>query len=194
MEGIMTNTSWAMVAILIVAALVLGALVAWLVLNTRRTRALRQQFGPEYQHTMDDLGDRRKAEAELASRRARVEAYHIRSLTREERDRYLGEWHSIQEAFVDSPAAAIDRADKLVTEVMRQRGYPMADFDQRAADLSVDHPQVVNTYRAARAVARRSQSGAADTEDLRKATIYYRDLVDDLLELPGTHSYTEVKR
>lgn len=188
----MTTTTW---VILLVAAAGLGVLIAWLLFRTQRTKHLREQFGPEYRHTVDELGDRRKAEAELAARRARVETYHIRSLSKEERDRFLAEWRAVQQAFVDSPGPAVARADKLVTAVMHDRGYPMADFEHRAADLSVDHPHVIHTYRAAREIARCNERGEASTEDLRKATIYYRDLFEDLLEMPGAHAdHAEVRR
>lgn len=178
--------------ILVIIALVVGAVIAWLLLGVRRSKHLRQQFGPEYRHTVKELGSRKRAESELTAREERVHALALRSLSKEERDRFLAEWRSIQEAFVDAPGPVIDRADRLIGEVMQARGYPMSDFEQRAADVSVDHPHVVSTYRRAHELAVSNARGTADTEDLRKAMIYFRDLFEDLLEMPG--SRTEVPR
>ena len=174
----MTTTSWIIVMILSIA---LGAVVTWLILRMRRSKHLRHQFGPEYDRTVKTLGGRGSAEAELAAREARVSRLEIRELSSAERDRFVNAWHAVQESFVDAPGPAIDRADDLVGDLMQARGYPVSDFEQRAADISVDHPKVVSTYRAAHRVADANERGQANTEDLRRAMIEYRELFEELL-------------
>lgn len=166
----------------IAAAALLVVLAVSVAFRRRRTRALTDRFGAEYDHALETAGKRTKAEAELEARTKRVEGLDIRALTTAERDRYAGLWRTAQERFVDSPPMAIAEADHLVTEVMRLRGYPMTDFEQRAADVSVDHPMVVRNYRAAHALAVRHSRAAASTEDLRQAMVHYRALFTDLLE------------
>jgi hypothetical protein len=170
--------------LLIVAVVVLAviAALAWYVARQRRSQRLRSRFGPEYEHTLREIGSRPEAEEALARREKRVEKIHVRSLSRDDRGRFAAEWHDVQARFVDDPPGSIDDADRLVCDVMRTRGYPMSDFDRRAEDLSVDHPYVVRNYRAAHAIAMRHEKGQASTEDLRQALVYYRDLFDDLLE------------
>lgn len=167
--------------LVIVLALVAAGVVIWL-LQRQRSLRLRERFGPEYERTRAEVGDVRRAEAVLAAREKRVEKLHIRALTPEEASRFGEVWRHVQTLFVDSPKGAIHEADHLVHEVMATRGYPMADFDQRTADISVDHPAVVEHYRAARAIAIRNDSGDVNTEDLRQAVIHYRALFDDLLK------------
>lgn len=169
---------WVLVAVVAVAVV---ALVVWRALAARRTRSLQERFGPEYQRTTAVTGDKRQAEAELAAREARRDQLNIRPLSEESRQRYAEEWQSVQERFVDSPGDAIAAADGLVAAVMSDRGYPMDDFEQRAADVSVDHPNVVENYRTARGIADRSERGEASTEDLRQAMQHYRSLFDELL-------------
>jgi hypothetical protein len=171
-----------MLILAIVGVVVVAAAVAWY-LQRERSMRLRERFGPEYERTRMQVGDARRAEAALAARAKRVEKLSIRPLNDEERARFGEVWRHTQALFVDDPKGAIAEADHLVNEVMTTRGYPMADFNQRAADISVDHPIVVEHYRAARAIADRSREGAASTEDLRQAIIHYRALFDDLLEL-----------
>ena len=166
--------------LVIVLALVAAGAVIWMLQRQRSVR-LRQRFGPEYDRTREEVGDARRTEAVLAAREKRVEKLHIRALTPEEATRFGEVWRHVQTLFVDSPKGAIREADQLVNEVMTQRGYPMADFDQRAADISVDHPAVVEHYRAARAIAVRTDKGDVNTEDLRQAVIHYRALFEDLL-------------
>jgi hypothetical protein len=178
----MNDTTW---ILLVVASLAIGASAAWFVLHQRRTKTLRTTFGPEYEHAVRETGNRRRAEAELLARRERVEKLHIHPLSNHDRDRFHDAWQEVQASFVDDPAGAIGRADQLVAEVMQTRGYPVGDFEQRAADISVDHPRVVENYRAAHEIAQRNERGAADTEDSRKAMIHYRELFEDLLEVPG---------
>ena len=174
----MSTTSLVVILAVIVAA---GVAVAWYLQQQQRSRRLRDRFGPEYDRAQKDMGDARRAEASLAAREKRVEKLHIRALSKEEADRFAEVWHHIQTLFVDDPRGAITEADHLVNEVMTVRGYPMADFNQRANDISVDHPIVVEHYRAARAIGERNEAGSASTEDLRQAIIHYRALFEDLL-------------
>lgn len=169
------------IVIAVVAVLVVGALV-WVAMNNRRTEQLREQFGPEYDRTVEQTGDRRDAESELAERRARREELDIRPLDAATRQRYADQWRDVQARFVDEPAAALTQANGLVIMVMRDRGYPTEDFEQRAADVSVDHPQVVENYRAANTISERVDSDRASTEDMRQGLVYYRSLFAELLD------------
>jgi len=166
---------------IVVGVLVLAA-VAWLVSQRQRSEKLRARYGPEYDRTVSELGDQRRAEAELVKRQERVAALEIRALSPGQLNGYQQQWHTVQTRFVDDPKGAVTDADRLVEEVMRTRGYPVSDFDQRAADLSVHHPRVVDNYRSARDIAQRHKLGKATTEDLRRAMVYYRGLFQDLLE------------
>jgi FtsZ-interacting cell division protein ZipA len=182
------------VAIVVVAVLV----IAWLVSQQQRSKRLRSKFGPEYDHALDRTGDRRRAEEMLEKRQERVERLHIRDLAPEDQRRFSDAWRSTQAKFVDSPREAIADAERLVQEVMKARGYPIENFDQRAADISVDHPNVVSNYRSARDLAVKSDRGQASTEDLRQAMIHYRALFEDLLGRQGTSrpetAHTEARR
>jgi predicted nucleic acid-binding protein len=179
-----------LVAILVV--LVLLALLAFFAGRQRRRRKLQETFGPEYDRTVSETGDRRAAEAELQERTERREQFDIVPLEPEARARYVEAWRHTQAQFVDEPAEATREADRLITAVMRDRGYPVDDFEQRAADISVDHPQVVDDYRAAHAIAVANDRSEASTEDLRQALVHYRSLFEDLLEdRPGDHAATE---
>jgi hypothetical protein len=175
---------WIIVALVLVA---LAALAYWYS-QQQQTKQLRQRFGSEYDHSVQTLGDERRAQEELQRRAERVEHLELRPLSPEDRQRFGDSWQSVQAMFVDDPARATKEADALITEVMRVRGYPTTDFEQRAADISVEHPAVVEHYRAAYAIARRSERGEAPTEDLRQAFVHYRALFQDLLEagsVPG---------
>jgi len=167
---------------LIVLAVLVALGVVWIGSRRQRTQRLTEQYGPEYQRAVEAAGDPRAAERELEARSQRVKGYEIRALSVDERDRYIASWTETQAHFVDDPSGAISQADVLVQDVMRERGYPMVDFDQRAADISVDHPHVVEEYRAAHEVAERHASGGVETEDLRQAMVHYRALFQDLLE------------
>jgi hypothetical protein len=174
------------VIVLVVAVLALIGVVAWLYLQKRRSDGLRTSFGPEYDRARENHPDQRSAERALEERKERVEQLHIRSLSSDERGQFAERWRSSQAQFVDDPAGATRVADALVAEIMQARGYPVGDFEQRAADISVDHPRVVEHYRAAHAIALRTDRGQADTgdtEDLRQAFVHYRALFDDLLEV-----------
>jgi hypothetical protein len=165
--------------VVVVAAVVAAGL--WFVMEKRRRLRLRQRFGSEYDRAVHDAGSERRAEAALDARTKRVARLQIRPLSESDAMRFAETWRGLQTRFVDEPAAAIADADRLVGEVMTARGYPLGDFDQRAADISVDHPRVVANYRAARDIARRQGRGEATTEDLRQAIIHYRALFEDLL-------------
>ena len=167
---------------LIVLAVLVALGVVWIGSRRQRTQRLTEQYGPEYQRAVEAAGDPRAAERDLEARSQRVKGYEIRALSVDERDRYIASWTETQAHFVDDPSGAISQADVLVQDVMGARGYPMVDFDQRAADISVDHPHVVEEYRAAHEVAERHASGGVETEDLRQAMVHYRALFQDLLE------------
>jgi hypothetical protein len=170
----------------VIAAVI--AVIAWSYAQNKRRRSqrLQQRFGPEYARTVNELGDRTKAEAELAAREKRVERFNITPLAPADAARCAQAWNELQLRFVDDPKAAVARADRMVHEVMTKRGYPMGDFERRAADISVDYPSVVANYRAARAVALRAERGEASTEELRKAVVHYRALFQKLLEARQT--------
>jgi len=176
----------AAVVILIVAVLV------WLYVRKRRrtTAGLREKFGPEYDRAVLAHGSGRKAESKLEDREKRVEKLKIRDLDSTEHERFSKRWESVQSRFVDSPRGAVTEADDLVSSVMRARGYPVSDFGQRAADISVDHPRVVENYRSAREIVLRVEK--ATTEDLRTAMIHYRSLFDELVQVPTIVDKKEV--
>ena len=169
-----------LVAILVV--LILLALLAIFAGRQRRSRKLQDTFGPEYDRTVEEAGDRRAAETELQERTERRAGFDIVPLEPEARARYIEAWRNTQAQFVDEPVEATREADRLITSVMRDRGYPVDDFEQRAADISVDHPQVVDDYRAAHAIAAANDRSEASTEDLRQALVHYRSLFEELLE------------
>jgi hypothetical protein len=171
------------VIIILVIALVAAIGVAiWLFMRNRQTSALQDRFGPEYDRALEAHHDQREAERDLRQREERIEHLNIRPLEREERARFADRWHAVQSRFVDEPTGATDEADELVGEVMAARGYPVGDFEQRAADVSVNHPRVVEHYRAAHAIALRNARGDADTEQLRQALVHFRALFEELLE------------
>ena len=176
---------WVVLAIVVIAAL---AALAVLASKRRRSEQLQQRFGPEYERVVQDRGDRRAAESELSERFSRRRQFEIRDLDPAARDAYADRWEQAQRRFVDQPPAAIAEADALVIEVMRDRGYTVADdFDQRADDVSVDHPEVVENYRAAHGISQRATGGDAGTEDLRQAMVHYRALFAELLDRGERH-------
>jgi len=168
--------------VLISAIILLGAGAGWLLFLSRRSQRLRTKFGPEYHRTLSEYGDSGKAERELARREERVQHLNIHPLSQAARERYQRTWHEEQARFVDDPQRAVIVADYLVLEVMNDRGYPMADFERRVEDISVDHPHLVQNYLAAREIISRQQRGEATTEDLRHALVHYRAVFDELLE------------
>jgi hypothetical protein len=176
--------TWVWIVIGVVGAIVvLGVLVS--ASGTRRTRSLQDRFGREYDRTVDKAAGRREAEQELREREKRHDELELRPLSQDARERYLQEWQATQGRFVDDPTGAVSEADDLVQRVMRDRGYPVDDFEQRAADISVEHPDFVEKYRTANGIARSSERGEASTEDLRHSVRHYRALFVELLEVDG---------
>ena len=174
----------------VLAVVILVAIAAWFLMRKRDSEKLERHFGPEYGRAVDEMGSRPKAEAELRARQKRVEKLSIVPLSAADADRFTRAWRALQGRFVDNPKGVLKEADVLVQELMGKRGYPMADFEGRAADISVDHPGVVEHYRAAQAIALRDQRGEANTEDIRQAVVHYRALFDDLLEVEPEHRTT----
>jgi hypothetical protein len=170
------------------------AVLAWMYVQKRRrtTASLRQKFGPEYERAVHQQGSERKAEAKLADRQERIEKLNIRQLDPIERERFSKQWESVQSRFVDSPRGAVAEADDLVSSLMKTRGYPVADFDQRAADISVHYPRVVENYRSAHEIVLRVGKNGASTEDLRTAMIHYRSLFEELVQVPTIVERKEV--
>lgn len=167
------------VAVIVVVAAI--AVAAFLFTKKRRSQALRERFGPEYDRVVRQEGTAARAEEVLEFRAKRRDKFDIKPLTAAGRAEFASRWANLQPQFVDDPKGSVNRADELVTEIMRARGYPMGDFEQRAADISVDHPVVVDNYRTAHDIALRHNAGKATTEDLRKAMVHYRALFEDLL-------------
>ena len=178
------NTRDVTILVLLVLVIVCAILVV-VSARRRRSKRLHDQLGPEYDHTVQAMGSEKKAQTELEERRKRVEALDIRPLSASERERYLTDWTAVQSKFVDEPGQAIMDADRLIMQVMQTRNYPLADFEQRAADISVNYPALVSNYRAAREIAVKNEQHQADTEELRQAMIHYRSLFEELL---GTES------
>jgi hypothetical protein len=173
----------------IIAVLVIIAIVVAIVVYERKKKAERLQtrFGSEYDRTVVERGSERNAVAALAAREERVNSLHIRDLAPAERERFLNEWAVVQSRFVDHPRGSVIEADDLVASLMNARGYPVADFDQRAADISVNHPRVVENYRSAHTIAQRLSGNEATTEEMRTAMLQYRALFDELLQVNTRH-------
>jgi cytoskeletal protein RodZ len=167
---------WVVIVVVVVAGL------AFVILQLQRQRKVQEKFGPEYDRTVKETGSRREAVSELREREARREEFEIRPLEQESAERYAGSWNETQARFVDYPTEAIREADSLVAQVMKDRGYPVETFEQRSADISVDHPQLVHNYRAAHAISLANDNSEATTEDLRQAMVHYRSLFEELLE------------
>jgi hypothetical protein len=176
----LTTLSPAMLILLAGLVLAIGTAL-WMYIRKARTEKLRSKFGPEYDKAIAEHRDRGHAESELQKRAERVGKFSIQPLKAEDRSRFTEDWRREQSRFVDDPRAAVNHADALVQDVMQRRGYPVGDFEQNAADLSVDHPRVVENYRIAHEIALREGQGAANTEDLRHAMVSYRALFEDLL-------------
>ena len=181
----MSAPMWIVVAFLVTIGIL--AVAAWMVFQRRRTERLRTRFGPEYARELERTQDRRRVEEKLEDRRERVEHLHIRPLTSRDRARFIESWRMVQAQFVDNPGAAIAEADRLLADVMATRGYPTsdADFEQRVADISVNHHIVVENYRTAHTIAALHSRGRASTEELRQATIHYRSVFEELINEPS---------
>ncbi|MGA7853488.1 MAG: hypothetical protein WCA15_09190 [Candidatus Acidiferrales bacterium] len=179
------STTEIVLAIVVLAVVVIAGVGIWRVARNRRTEKLRTKFGDaEYTRAVEDGGSRRQAEAALDERAVRVEGLHIKPLAAGDRTRFVESWGRVQARFVDGPGSAVTDADRLLGDVMSTRGYPVSDFEQRAADISVDHPLVLENYRAAHQSALRQAEGHASTEDLRQAMIHYRTLFEELIAEP----------
>jgi hypothetical protein len=182
--------------VLAALAVLIIAVLALLYVRKRRSKSttaeLRKKFGPEYDHAVLVHGAGRKAESKLEDREKRVEKLNIRDLDPMEHERFSKRWEAVQSRFVDSPKGAVTEADDLVSSAMKARGYPVSDFEQRAADISVDHPRVVENYRSAHEIALRVGKDAATTEDLRTAMIHYRSLFEELVQAPVSVERKEV--
>src|SRR5579863_7885768 len=180
------------VAIIVAVIVVVIAAIAFAILQKRRSEKLREHFGPEYDRAVAEGGNKRIAESRLEERTERVKKFHIRPLTAEDRARFAEQWDRVQAHFVDAPAGAVAEADQLIGDLMATCGYPVGEFEQRAADISVDHPIVTQNYRSAHDIAVRQAKGQASTEDLRRAMIHYRALFDD--QANERHETTVVDR
>lgn len=175
------NTSTVVVAIVVVIAVVIA--IALIAKNQRRQK-LKQRFGPEYQRAIQETGSTTRAEAKLQKLESRVQGYKLVALSAPARTEFVGAWQRIQSRFVDDPRNALSEADRLIQKLMTARGYPVADFEQRAADISVDHPLVVEHYRAGHDISVRHAQGRASTEEMRQAMISYRTLFAELADEP----------
>jgi hypothetical protein len=174
--------SWVVIAVAVVIVVALAILVARSASRRKRTERLKNHFGPEYDRAVGEAGDPGAAEKELVARERKRQKLDIVALAPESRAKYAEHWRAVQTAFVDNPSRAVGDADRLVTQVMRERGYPVDDFDQRAADISVDHPNVVEHYRAAHVIHMAQEKGDIGTEAQREAFVHYRALFEKLLD------------
>lgn len=177
----MPTWSWILIAVVVMAIVLLAVVVAASMMRQKRSERLKDQFGPEYEHAVESAGGERAAERELLARERKHNKLKIKELAPESRVRYVEAWGVTQAGFVDNPSQAVGDADRLVTEVMRERGYPVDDFEQRAAELSVDHPKVVEHYRAAHVLRLAQEQGDIGTEAQREAIIHYRALFERLV-------------
>jgi hypothetical protein len=176
------NEQLMFVIVAVVIAAVAVSAVTFFISRTRRSAHLRERFGPEYERTVRDAGDARRAEATLQARETRVKRFHITPLTSEQARRFTDEWQQVQARFVDEPAGAVMQADRLIGDIMAARGYPVGDFEHQVEDISVDHPNVVMNYRAARAIADEHARHPVSTEDMRQAMVHYRALFKELIQ------------
>ena len=183
-----TDTNTMLIAL---AVVVLIAIALWMVMRKQRSDHLARRFGPEYDRTVNEMGSRDKAEAELLARKKRVDELDIVPLSPADAQRFSQDWRSLQARFVDNPKGVLADADLLVRELMQKRGYPMGDFERRAADISVHHPGVVEHYRAAHDITQRDHRGQVDTEGMRQAVIHYRALFAELLQVDEPHQPTQ---
>jgi hypothetical protein len=177
----MTITNPAIITLLIIVGLVLGVFLGVVMNRARHSKKLQERFGPEYHHAVDELGDKHQAERALEARLDHVKQLDIRPLTEKEMDRFTNEWRVTQAEFVDEPMKAMQKADHLIGEVMKARGYPIDDFEQRAADISVGYPEMVTDYRGLHSLAVKGKSQKVSTEELRKAMVHGRALFENLV-------------
>ena len=170
------------IIVVVLVVVIVGVILGLVFSSRKRSDQLQEKFGPEYDRAVQTMGGEKKAQTELNERQKHVEALDVGPLSVSEHDRYLAEWTAVQSKFVDEPGQAIVDADRLIMEVMQIRGYPVSDFEQRAADISVNYPALVSNYRGAREIANKNKLGQANTEELRQAMIYYRSLFEELLK------------
>jgi hypothetical protein len=186
--------TWIWVVIAVAVVLLLMVIAALVVAGSRHRRHLQDRFGPEYDRTVEHSDRRRDAERELREREARHDELQLRPLSDASRARFSRDWDDVQRTFVDRPQVAVADADRLVTDLMRERGYPVDDFDTKRDLVSVDHPQVVENYSTAHDIAERNVDGRATTEDLRQAVVSYRSLFEEMLSVSGDDSRHEMPR
>ena len=184
------STTYILIAVVVILV-VMGAILALRFASQKRSERLHDQFGPEYDRAVETAGSEKEAQKELDGRQKHVDALNIRPLSVSERERYQADWTAVQAEFVDQPGVATVKADHLIMEVMQLRDYPLSNFEERAADLSVQYPALVTNYRAARAIAIKNEQHQANTEDLRQAMIYYRSLFKELV---GTEKAAELEK
>jgi hypothetical protein len=175
------NTTYIIIAVVLVLV-ILGVILGLVFSRRQRSKRYSAKFGSEYDRTVKSAGNEKKAQTEMDERKKHVDSLNVRPLSDSERERYLAEWKAVQAKFVDQPGQATVEADHLIQEVMKVRAYPVSDFEQRAADISVNYPDLVSNYRAAREIAIKNEQHQANTDELRKAFIYYRSLFDELLK------------
>ena len=182
----MDTSNTTMLILVAVIFLIVGGLIGMALMRVQRTRRLKERFGPEYERTVNEIGDKRQAENELDARLAHVNTLKIRPLTAEEVNRYTLEWQNTQTEFVDEPLSALQKADRLIRDVMKARGYPVEDFEQRAADISVDYPELVTDYRGMHLIAIKEQDDEVGTEEMRQAMVHGRALFENLIKQEPT--------
>jgi hypothetical protein len=187
----LTNTTTIMIVVVIL--LVVGSLLAMALIRVQRTKRLKDQFGPEYERAVSEVGDSRQAEKELEERIAHVHTLNIRPLTAEEVNRYALEWQETQREFVDEPLGALQKADRLIREVMKAKGYPVEDFEQRAADISVDYADLVTDYRGMHRIAIKEKDGV-DTEEMRQAMVHGRALFKNLIKQDSKEGFNQKEK
>jgi hypothetical protein len=175
------NATYFIIAVVLILV-VLGVILAAIFIPRQRSKRFQNKYGPEYDRTVKTMGNEKKAQSEMDQRQKHVDTLNIRPLSDSERERYLADWTKIQTKFIDQPGQATVEADHLIMEVMKVRAYPVSDFEQRAADISINYPDLVSNYRLARAIANKNEHHQATTEELRQALVYYRSLVDELLK------------
>ena len=181
----MDTTNVTVIGLAVVVALIVGALIGTMVGRRQRTKRLQDRFGPEYDHTVNELGDKRRAEQELETRLDHVKKLEIRPLSAEEIDRFTSNWQATQAEFVDEPLSAMQKADRLLHDVMQARGYPVEDFEQGVADISVDYPDMVVDYRGLHQIAVKGADEEVSTEEMRTAMVHARALFENLVKGEG---------
>ena len=181
----MDTTNVTVIGLAVVVALIVGALIGTMVGRRQRTKRLQDRFGPEYDHTVNELGDKRRAEQELETRLDHVKNLEIRPLSTEEIDRFTSDWQATQAEFVDEPLSAMQKADRLLHDVMQARGYPVEDFEQGVADISVDYPDMVVDYRGLHQIAVKGEDEEVSTEEMRTAMVHARALFENLVKGEG---------